>query len=60
MLSILVIVLVILLLVSVALIFFVIGCFFGLEKTVKDLKDKGWTVEPPEENDNDRKSQNNL
>ena len=53
MLSIVVIVLVILLLVSVALIFFVIGCFFGLEKTVKDLKDKGWTVEPPEASAND-------
>ena len=49
MLSILVIVLVILLLVLVALIFFVIGCFFSLQKTVKDLKDNGWTVEPPED-----------
>lgn len=49
MLSILVVVLVILLLVSVALIFFAIGCFWGIEKTVKDLKDKGWTVEPPED-----------
>ena len=49
MLSILVFVLVILLLVSDALIFFVIGCFFGLEKTVKELKNNGWTVEPPEE-----------
>ena len=52
MLSILVIVLVILLLVSVSLIFFVIGCLFGLQKTVKDLKDKGWTVEPPEDSAN--------
>ena len=49
MLSILVIVLVILLLVSVALIFFVIGCFVSLQNTVKNLKDDGWTVEPPEE-----------
>ena len=49
MLSILVIVLVILLLVSVALIFFVIGYLVGLQKTVKNLKENGWTVEPPEE-----------
>ena len=60
MLSILVIVLVVLLLVADACIFGEVGFCVGAQKTIKALQEKGWTVEPPEENDNDRKSQNNL
>ena len=49
MLSILVIVLVVLLLVADAFIFFIVGYCLDAMKIVKALKEKGWTIEPPEE-----------
>ena len=49
--SVLVIVLVALLLPTVALIFFVAGTAYTTGKTVKMLRDKGWTIEPPKDED---------
>lgn len=49
MLSILVIVLVVLLLVAVACIFFVVGYCVAVQGSIKALKEKGWTIEPPED-----------
>ena len=60
MLSILVIVLLVLLLVADVCIFGAVCFCVGAQKAIKALQEKGWTVETPEENDNDRKSQNNL
>lgn len=49
--SVLVIVLVVLLLLADSLIFFIIGAAYTTGKTVKTLRDKGWSIEPPKDED---------
>ena len=46
--TILIFVLVVLLLAADAFIFFVIGTAYMTGKTIKKLRESGWTVEPPE------------
>jgi hypothetical protein len=47
--SVLVIVLVVLLLLADSLIFFIIGAAYTTGKTVKTLRDRGWTMIPPKD-----------
>ncbi len=51
MLSILVLFLVAALLIAVAIIFFIIGFTYGLTKSLKELRQKGWTITPPAESE---------
>ena len=47
--SVLVIVLVVLLLLADSFIFFVLGITYQTSKTVKTLRNQGWTIEPPKD-----------
>lgn len=58
--SVLVIVLVVLLLLADSLIFFIIGAAYTTGKTVKTLRDRGWTMIPPKDQEEYRCRENDL